>query len=379
MLAGCGGKAKPAATGPRALPVQVMAARQTTVNTTSSYVATLQSRLAATIMPQVTGTITRILVRSGQRVSAKQLLMVLNPQQQEATVASEKSAVAAQQATTAYDLEEYRRYEALYKAQVASLEQMNQMQSTYAAANSQLASLQAQVKEAEAQLEYYRITAPRAGVVGDIPVHVGDLVTTSTVLTTVNQLGALHVYLYVPVEQAAALRLGLPLQLVGANGQLLATTRINFIAPQVTGASQTVLVKGVVSDTQGRLRNLQYVNVQVVWGQHPTILVPVLDVSAINGRYFVFLAVKNPKVPRGFLAQEVPVSVGPVQQNAYEVTNGLQPGQLIITSALQILVAGMPVIPLPPRPMGGGAPGTGARAMTRPGTGAAAGGAGARP
>ncbi len=360
-LAACGAPAKPAAHGPQALPVEIMPAKATTVNSTTSYVGTLQSRMAATIMPQVTGNISRILVHSGQVVRAGQLLMEINPEKQQATVESDRSAVAAQAATTAYDLEQFHRYQALYKAQVASQEQLNQMQSTYAAAKSQLDSLKAQVAEQEAQLTYYRITAPRSGIVGDIPVHVGDLVTTSTVLTTVNQAGALHVYVYVPVERASALRLGMPLQLLGPDGKVLAATTINFVAPEVNSGSQTVLVKGVVSDQQGRLRNLQYVTARIVWGQHSTILVPVLDVAAINGRYFVFLAVKNPKAPKGYVAQEVPVSVGPVHGNAYEITRGLKPGDLIITSQLQILVAGMPIIPLPPHMPGagqGGAPQT---------------------
>lgn len=355
MLAGCGGKSKAPASGPQAMPVQVIPAQASTVNASSSFVATLQSRRAATIMPQVTGNITRILVRSGQHVRAGQLLMVINPQQQLATVASGKSAVAAQQATTAYDLEEYRRYQALYKAQVASQEQLSQMQSTYQAAKSQLASLQAQVHEQEAQLQYYHITAPRAGVIGDIPVHVGDLVTNTTTLTTLTQNGPLHVYIYVPVEQASRLRLGLPIQLVNAQGKVVASSSINFIAPQVTSGSQTVLVKGIVPDRSGTLRNLQYVTAQIIWGQHPAILVPVLDVAAINGRYFVFLAVKNAKAPRGFIAQEVPVAIGPIHQNSYEVTSGIQPGQMIITSDLQFLISGMPVIPMPPRLPGAGA------------------------
>lgn len=356
-LAGCGGKKAPAR-GPQAMPVYVLPAQQSTVNASSSFVATLQSRQAATIMPQITGNLTRILVRSGEHVRAGQLLMVINPQQQLATVASGKSAVAAQQATTNYDLEEYQRYQALYKAQVASLEQLSQMQSTYQAAKSQLASLQAQVREQEAQLQYYHITAPRAGVIGDIPVHVGDLVTNTTMLTTLTQTGPLHVYIYVPVEQASRLRMGLPIQLVNGQEKVVASSSINFIAPQVTSGSQTVLVKGTVPDQSGALRNLQYVTAEIVWGRHPAVLVPVLDVAAINGRYFVFLAVKNPKAPRGFIAQEVPVAIGPIHQNSYEVTSGIQPGQMIITSDLQFLVSGMPVIPMPPR-MPGGAAGAG--------------------
>ncbi len=50
------------------------------------------------------------------------------------------------------------------------------------------------------ELHYYQVTAPMAGIVGDIPVRIGDRVTVATQLTTVDEPGALEAYIYVPAS-----------------------------------------------------------------------------------------------------------------------------------------------------------------------------------
>ena len=58
------------------------------------------------------------------------------------------------------------------------------------------------IRQQKAELAYYRVTALTSGIVGDIPVRQGDRVTTSTVLTTVDQNDVLEIYVSVPVQQA---------------------------------------------------------------------------------------------------------------------------------------------------------------------------------
>jgi multidrug resistance efflux pump len=48
-----------------------------------------------------------------------------------------------------------------------------------------------------------KVVAPRAGIVGDVPVRVGDRVVTTTQLTTVDRPGSLEAYIYVPIEKSA--------------------------------------------------------------------------------------------------------------------------------------------------------------------------------
>src|SRR6266568_1771308 len=100
ITVGCSGNAaqNPHASGPGAMPVKVIEARAVPVNDASEYVATLKSRDSAVIMPQVEGQVTQIFVHSGDKVSAGGALMEIDPLKQQATVKSQESARAAQQA-----------------------------------------------------------------------------------------------------------------------------------------------------------------------------------------------------------------------------------------------------------------------------------------
>ena len=129
----------------------------------------------------------------------------------------------------------------------------------------------------------YRVSAPTEGIIGDIPVRVGDRVTTATLLTTIDEGTGLEVYIYVPIERAAALRPGLRVRLVDDKGSSLADTTINFVSPQVDNRTQTVLAKAAISGHA--FRTDQFVRARIVWATEPAYTVPVLAVSRVNGQY----------------------------------------------------------------------------------------------
>ena len=126
------------------------------------------------------------------------------------------------------------------------------------AAEAQLRTVQEQIRTARTDLAYYRVTAPTAGIVGDIPVREGDRVTKATNLTSIDANAGLEVYLNVPVQQASKLRVGLPVRIVDDTGATIAEEKINFVSPSVDERTQTVLVKTPVS-VPGTLRTDQYV------------------------------------------------------------------------------------------------------------------------
>ncbi len=117
------------------------------------------------------------------------------------------------------------------------------------------------------QLHYYTVRAPASGVIGDIPVHVGDHVSAQTMLTTVDKGGALEAYLNVPAEKSAALKMGMPVDLVDDQGKALTRTKISFISPHVDTDSQTLLVKAQVPNADMKFRNAQQVHARVVWSE----------------------------------------------------------------------------------------------------------------
>ena len=226
------GKAAKADT-PQAMPVKVQTAKAQKVDDTTDYVATVKSRDSAVVMPQVEGIITQIFVHSGERVADGAPLMQIDPAKQQATVKSQEDARAAQVAQVKWAKQNYDRVSGLANAGVVSKQDLDQARATLDAAQAQLHSLDAQVNEQQVQLHYYQVVAPRAGIVGDVPVRVGDRVTTTTTLTTVDRPGSLEAYIYVPIEKSAQLKMNLPVQIVDGSGNPLAASRVTFISPQV--------------------------------------------------------------------------------------------------------------------------------------------------
>ena len=256
------------AQGDPAIPVKIQVAQAVPISDTTEYVATLKSRDSAVIMPQVEGQITEIRVHSGDRVSPGTVLMQIDPTKQQATVNSQEHGRAAQEANLAYAQQQYDRISALAAAGVVAKQELDQAKSALDTAQAQLKSLDAQVQEQQVQLHYYRVTAPSTGIVGDVPVHVGDRVTTTTTLTSVDKPGSLEAYVYIPVERSSQLKMNMPVQIVDGSGNVIADSRISFISPQVDNTTQTVLIKSRIANNEDRLRNLQFIRARVIWGMH---------------------------------------------------------------------------------------------------------------
>jgi len=324
------------------IPVKIQVAQSMPISDTTEYVATLKSRDSASIMPQVEGQITDIYVHSGDRVSHGTVLMQIDPTKQQATVNSQEHSRAAQEANLAYAQEQYNRISALAAAGVVAKQDLDQAKSALDTAQAQLKSLDAQVQEQQVQLHYYRVTAPSNGIVGDIPVRVGDRVTTTTTLTTVDKPGSLEAYVYIPVERSPQLKMNMPVQIVDGSGQVMADSRISFISPQVDNTTQTVLIKSRIANNEERLRNLQFIRARVIWGTHQGPVVPVVAVSRVGGQYFAFVAEdQNGKL----VAHQKPLRLGEMSGNDYVVLDGIKPGDKIIVSGVQFLVDGATVSP----------------------------------
>jgi RND family efflux transporter MFP subunit len=329
--------------GPGAMPVKVEEARAVPVNDSTDYVATMKSRDSAVVMPQVEGIITKIYVHSGDHVAAGAPVMEIDPLKQLATVKGLESSRIAQQANLVLAKQQYERAQGLFSAGVVSKQDLDQAKSTLDAAQAQVDSLAAQVNEQQVQLHYYKVVAPRSGIVGDIPVREGDRVTTSTQLTTVDQPGSLEVYVYVPIEHSSQLKMGLPVQILDGEGKVIGNSKVSFISPQVDTTTQTVLVKARVANGNDALRQSQFVRARMVFGTHQNPEVPILAVSRLGGQYFAFVA--QPQNGGQYVARQVPLTIGLTVGNNYEVESGIKPGDKVIVSGTQFLVDGVPVIP----------------------------------
>jgi RND family efflux transporter MFP subunit len=332
------------AAAPQAMPVKVRTAKAQKVDDTTDYVATLKSRDSAVVMPQVEGIVTQIFVHSGERVADGAPIMQIDPAKQQATVKSQQDARAAQLAQVKWARQNYDRVNGLSNAGVVSKQDLDLARATLDAAQAQLHSLDAQVSEQQVQLHYYQVVAPRAGIVGDVPVRVGDRVITTTTLTTVDRPGSLEAYIFIPIEKSAQLKMNLPVQIVDAAGNLLASSRVTFISPQVDNSTQTVLVKATIANSNDSLRTAQFIRARVIWGSQQKPVVPVIAVSRIGGLYFAFVAESDGK--GGYVVHQKPLQIGQIVGNDYVVLDGMKSGDKVVVSGTQFLIDGIPVIPM---------------------------------
>lgn len=345
LLAGCHGKpAGPAAgAGMQALPVQTAVVTMAPVPQSSEYVATIKSRRSATMQPQVSGQLVRIAVRSGDHVRTGQLLMELDPRQQQAAVDAQRATERQKKALYDYNEIEVERQRKLFEAGVTSRDAYDQARQTYENTKADYESAVNSRKTQEQLLGYYMVRAPFDGIVGDVPVHVGDYVSPSTVLTTVDEGKDLEAYIYVPTERATQVANGLDVELNDNTGKLLEKTRINFVSPQVDTTLQGILVKAPVHSSPETLRNAQMVKARIIWTTKPMAVVPVLAVVRLGGQTFVYVVENQGGHP---VAAQKAVAVGDTVGNLYSITSGLNAGDRVIVSGTQFLVNGMPVLPM---------------------------------
>lgn len=375
----------PVVSGPQGVPVTVSPVESGTITQSSDYVASVESRKSVTFLPQITGQVTRVYAQPGQQVKAGTPIIEVNPAQQQASVnsataaaQSSRAAVGNEQATLRaieaerqsrlsdlrFNQQQYQRFSKLFAEGAVTRQDLDQatdklrqsqatlaqtearitaQQAAIAEAQQNLAQSLANVKQQQVQLNYYRITAPFDGVVGNIPVKVGDYVTPTTTLGSITQNASLEVNISIPIERAPELRLGMPVELLNAQGEPVGRSSLSFISPNVNTDTQSILVKSIFANTSGRLRADQFIRVRVIWDTHQGVLVPTSAVSRIAGQDFVFVAQTDSR-SQSMVARQKPVKLGDIQGNNYQVIEGLKAGEQIVTSGIQKLSDGAPII-----------------------------------
>jgi RND family efflux transporter MFP subunit len=351
-LAACGRPARRPA-GPPPMPVEVVTLAERPVEQTSEFVGVVKSRQSTTVQPQVEGFVTRILVHSGDRVGPETPLFEIDPRVQAAAVANLESQLASSKADLQLARQQSAREKALLAAGATSEADAEQAEATLESAQARVQAAEAQLRQQRVELAYYTVSAPTTGIVGDIPVRVGDRVTTSTLLTTIDRNAGLELYINVPVQEAAALKPGLPVHLVDDGGSVFATERLSFVAPSVDGTTQSVLAKARL-EKGDHLRTEQFVRARVVWSERPALTAPVIALSRVGSQYFAYVAEAG---KGGLVARQRLVEPGPVVGNDYVIESGLAPGERLIVSGIQRIADGAPVEVTSPSSAPGSAPG----------------------
>jgi RND family efflux transporter MFP subunit len=338
------------------MPVPVAAIAPTELVDSTEYLAQLRSRRDAAIKPQVDGQITQIFVKPGDVVDAGTPLMRIDPARQSAAVAQTQAAAVSRRATLALAERNLGRVQELVQRGALPQQELDNARTAAETARADVAALGAQLRGSRVQLGYYQVTAPNHGVVGDIPVRVGDTVTPAMQVTSVADIAVLEANVSIPVGRARDIHIGSEIRILDAAGNQIAAGKVTFIAPQVSADSQSVLVKADIDNASGALRADQIVRARVVWKTHSGIAVPVAAVTWVGGQPFVFVP---EQVGGRTVAKQRAVQLGELGDRTYPVESGLKAGEQIVIGGLQKLRDGAPIAPQAPnapRPRPGAPP-----------------------
>ncbi len=373
---------------PPAVPVKLSTVQTGTIEDSTEFIAQLVSRHSVELKPRIQGQVSEIFVRSGDSLPQGAEILQVDARQQKATVESNRAgskatkaqienaratlkSLEAQRLSNLADVQlnqkEYERYSRLATEGAVSRETGDQYLNKIATAKATLsatnANIQAQqftisqlektfdqakanIREQQVQLQYYKINAPFAGTVGDIPVKVGDFVTTATTLTTITQNQPLEVYIYVPLERGPQLHNGLPIEVMNTQGKEIASSKVFFISPVLSSdGTQSILVKAILNNSNSLLRANQFVQAKVIWSQRSGAIMPTSAVSRVAGDTFAFVP-QTEKSPQGtpqLVARQKRVELGEIKGNNYQVLEGLQPNEKIIVSGVLNLRDGIPI------------------------------------
>ncbi|MEL7083622.1 MAG: efflux RND transporter periplasmic adaptor subunit [Cyanobacteria bacterium P01_A01_bin.3] len=390
------------ATAPPPPPaVRVQDVSSESVARSSEFVGALNALERVTLRSEAEGRVQQILVREGERVEAGTPIVQLEFDRPQAQVdgalanvmvarAAQNSAqaqlLAAQAdrdreaAEVALQMAEFERTELLVGEGAISVQELDRVRrdrdaavAALNAADRRVASSEAVLEETEAaiaqansnatvaqeDLDDYNVLAPIAGVIGDIPIEVGDYVETDTVLTSVVQNATLELRLAIPIEQARGLRPDLEVQLtLPGEDEPIASGQIDFVSPRVDATRQVILAKASFDNPEGLLRDEQFVTADIIWEEISALTVPTSAVSFIGNQAFVYVvgqaateeAGGDASVADGLdapptIAQLRPVQLGTLQRNTYAVTSGLDAGETIVTSGLLNLFDGAAISP----------------------------------
>ncbi len=219
---------------------------------------------------------------------------------------------------------------------------VNAAQSRVTAAMSSINAQRAAVDQAEGQLGSTKqnlvfnfVPAPINGIVGDFDqFKLGDFVNTGQTITTLTNNQLFDLNINIPVEYQQRLRKGLPVEIINSDGTTGVRGEMTYIAPLTTQNTQSLLTK-VTFRNDGSLRDEQFVRVRVIWNTKPGILIPTTAVTSLGSQKFVYVAQEGAEDSNNpLVARQVPVQVGDIQGQSYQVVGGVKPGDRIAVSRI---------------------------------------------
>jgi len=294
-------------------------------------VGSLRSRQSVVVRPEVSGRVTQLNFRDGQRVRRGQVLVQLDDQLPRAQVQQARAELSIANAN-------HKRNQDLAAQNFISQRQVDE-----SAANLQVA--QAKLSLAEATAARLRIVAPFDGVAGIRSVNIGDYLKDGADIVNLEDLDAVFVDFRLPERFQTKIRPG---QVALVQTDALPGRKwnavIQAIDPLVDANGRSVGIRGCIDNRQLQLRPGMFARITAVFGERTdALVVPEEAIVPQGNRQTVVKLVDGPDQDSRTV-QRVEVKTGIRQPGRVEIVEGLKAGDVVVVAGQQRITRdGMPV------------------------------------
>lgn len=289
------------------------------------------------VRAQVTGTLQRVRADRGTAVSRGQTLAVIEALGVQSSAIGAKASVAAATAQLALAQKKLDAARTLHKAGAISDVDLKVAESEFASAQAQLASANAQESAAGENAGRATVTAPLTGVVSDRKVQDGEAVTAGAELFTIVNPRELELAASIPVDEAAAVKVGQPVRFTLASlpGQTF-TGRVDRKDPVASEDTRQLGLYLRVPNPRGNIVAGQFASGRIVANDaKAVIVVPVGAVREGSGKFWV-LRIDNGTIER----RDVTVGSRDEAAGVVVITSGLVAGDRVISAPGMQIAAG---------------------------------------
>jgi membrane fusion protein (multidrug efflux system) len=342
-LPGC--KAKARAAAPTVPMVEVASVTQADVPVIHEWIGSLDGLVNAQIRAQVTGYLISQDYTEGEPIKKGDLLFQIDPRPFKAALGQAKGVLAQAEAKSGKTELDVKRFGPLVKDRAISQEEYDDAVQANLEAKAAVISAQAQVEQAQLNLEFTRITSPIDGIASIARAQIGDLVGPATgELTTVSTVDPIKVY-YNVTEQAyisftkmfstESDRYGrlrqLEIELVLTDGTIYPLKgKIHAADRQIGQTTGALRLEALFPNPNNALRPGEFARVRVkIDLKRDTLMVPQRAVSELQGNYQVAVVDSENKI------HIQPVRVGERSGALWAIEEGLEPGQRVVVEGLQ--------------------------------------------
>ena len=350
LMPSCSKKQQGRQMAPAAYQTIKVKAEDRTIDT--KYSATIRGRQDIQVLPQVSGTLQRLLVTEGQRVTKGQTMFIIDQVPYQAALNTAQANLQAAEAAEATAKLSYESTKRLFDQQVVSDFDLQTAQNAYLQAKAAVAQAKAAVTNAANSLSYTTVKSPANGVVGTLPYRVGALVGPSipTPLTTVSDNAQMYVYFSMneaamleKIRQAgsaeAAVKALPPVRLQLVDGSEYEQTGVVETASGVVDPSTgSVSLRAVFNNPNGLLHSGSTGNVVIPVELKGNIIVPATAVKQLQTVHQVFKVEEKDgqRTAVGTNIEVAPYNTG----KEFIVLSGLKPGDEIIADGAGMVKEG---------------------------------------